>query len=163
MVNKQNLWFITLFSIILVLSIFYISMNESSIESLIEANNIPEDSTLVVNENTELVALRIQSDEDMLNTMNELKDIILSETTTSQEKNDAYNNLLELSTNKGDEEEIESIIEKEFNLESFVKINANNITIVIDSSEHNYDLANKIIRKVKENSKGDKYITVKFN
>ena len=138
-------------------------MNESSIESLIEANNTIEDSTLVVNENTELVALRIQSDEDMLNTMNELKDIILSETTTSQEKNDAYNNLLELSTNKGDEEEIENIINKEFNLESFVKINANNITIVIDSSEHDYNLANKIIRKVKENSKGDKYITVKFN
>lgn len=163
MVNKQNLWFITLFSIILVLSIFYISMNDSSIESLIEDSKIPEDSTLVVNENTELVALRIQSDEDMLNTMNELKEIILSETTTSQEKNDAYNNLLELSTNKGDEENIESIIEKEFNLKSFVKINANNITIVIDSSEHNYDLANKIIRKIKENSRGDKYVTVKFN
>lgn len=163
MVNKQNLWFITLFSIILVLSIFYISMNDSSIESLIEDSKIPEDSTLVVNENTELVALRIQSDEDMLNTMNELKEIILSETTTSQEKNDAYNNLLELSTNKGDEENIENIIEKEFNLKSFVKINANNITIVIDSSEHNYDLANKIIRRIKENSRGDKYITVKFN
>lgn len=163
MVNKQNLWFITLFSIILVLSIFYISMNESSIDSLIEDSNIPQDSTLVVNENTELVALRIQSDENMLNTMNELKDIILSETTTSQEKNDAYNNLLELSTNKGDEENIENIIKKEFNLDSFVKINANNVTIVIDSKEHNYDLANKIIRKVRENSKGDKYITVKFN
>lgn len=163
MVNKQNLWFITLFSIILVLSIFYISMNESSIESFIDENNIPQDSTLVVNENTELVALRIQSDENMLNTMNELKEIILSETTTSQEKNDAYNNLLELSTNKGDEENIENIIKKEFNLDSFVKINANNVTIVIDSKEHNYDLANKIIRKVKENANGDKYVTVKFN
>lgn len=163
MVNKQNLWFITLFSIILVLSIFYISMNESNLQSLIEESNMPEDSTLVVNENTELVALRIQSDENMLNTMNDLKEIILSQTTTSQEKNDAYNNLLELSTNKGDEENIENVIKKEFNLDSFVKINANNITIVIDSKEHNYDLANKIIRKVKENCKGDKYITVKFN
>ena len=110
MVNRQNLWFVTLFSIILVLSIFYVSMNESNIQGLIQNEANVDDTTLVVNENTELVALRVQSDEEMLNTMNELKDVILSETTSAIEKNDAYNNLLELSNNKGLEQNIEKIL-----------------------------------------------------
>ena len=163
MVNRQNLWFVTLFSIILILSIFYVSMNESNIQGLIQNEANVDDTTLVVNENTELVALRVQSDEEMLNTMNELKDVILSETTSAIEKNDAYNNLLELSNNKGLEQNIEKIIKNEFKCDSFVKINGGNVTIVIDSKEHNYEIANNIIRKVQENFKDNKYITVKFN
>lgn len=163
MINKQNLWFVTLFSIILVLSIFYISMNESSIQEFIPEDAVTDDTTLVINESTELVALRIESDEEDLQAMNELKDILLSETTNATEKNDAYNSLLEISTNKGNEQNIESLISKEFQLDSFVKINSNNVTIVIDSQNHDYQLANNIIRRVNETFKDNKYVTVKFN
>ena len=68
-----------------------------------------------------------------------------------------------LSNNKGTEQEIEKLIKKEFNYESFVKINADSITVVIDGDEHDYELANKIIRKVQEKFDKNKYITVKFN
>ena len=163
MINKQNLWFVTLFSIILVLSIFYISMNENSIQEFISENDVTDDTTLVINESTELVALRVESDEEDLQAMNELKDILLSETTNATEKNDAYNSLLEISANKGNEQNIENLISKEFKLDSFVKINANNVTVVIDSRDHNYELANNIIRKVNETFKDNKYVTVKFN
>ena len=149
MINKQNLWFVTLFSIILVLSIFYISMNESSIQEFIPEDAVTDDTTLVINED--------------LQAMNELKDILLSETTNATEKNDAYNSLLEISTNKGNEQNIESLISKEFQLDSFVKINSNNVTIVIDSQNHDYQLANNIIRRVNETFKDNKYVTVKFN
>lgn len=162
MINKQNLWFVLLFSVILVLSIFYISMNESDITSF---TKIPQtdDTTLVVNESTELVALRVQSDEEDLEIMNELQNILLSETASSLEKNDAFNSLLELSSNKGMEQEIEKMIKNDFSLESFVKINGNNVTIVIISKEHDFTLANKLIRAAQTKFKEYKYITVKFN
>ena len=163
MINKQNLWFVTLFSIILVLSIFYISMNESNIKAFIAEEPNTEDTTLVINESTELVALRVESNEETLEAMNNLKNIILSETTNADEKNEAYESLLELSNNKGTEEKIEGIIKKEFNLDAFVKIKNNDINIVIDSSNHDYELANKIIRKTQEQFDVQKYITVKFN
>ena len=57
MINKQNLWFATLFSIILVLSIFYISMNETSVSDLMNEEIVVDDSSLVINESTELVSL----------------------------------------------------------------------------------------------------------
>lgn len=162
MINKQSIWFTFLFSVILVLSIFYISMNESDLSEFIETVDTT-DTTLVVNESTELVALRVQSDEEMMETINELQDIILSETTDLQAKNDAYDDLMNISNNKSNEQKIEKIILEEFEFESFVKINGTNITIVIDSSEHDYVLANQVIRRVAQEFSSDKYITVKFN
>ena len=164
MIKKQNIWFVSLFSIILVLSIIYIGLNENTINEL--KNTVYEeysDSELVLNESTELVALRVQSDEEMENKINSYKEILLSLTATIDEKNEAYENLLQLNSNKGLEKEVESLILKKLNLESFAKILGDNITIVVNKKDHSYELANSVIRTVQSKFKEDKYITVKFN
>lgn len=162
MINKQSIWFTFLFSIILVLSIFYINMNNEDLSEFI-VNEDTTDTTLVVNESTELVALRVQSDEETLDTMNELQSIILSETSDLQTKNDAYNDLITISNNKSIEQKLEKIILDEFKYDAFVKINGDNVTIVIDSSEHDFEIANTIIRRISQEFDKNKYITVKFN
>ena len=162
MINKQSIWFTFLFSIILVLSIFYISMNENKLSDFVDSVDTT-DTSLVVNESTELVALRVQSDEEVLQTINSLQDVLLSETADVQSKNDAYNELLLISSNKSLEEKLEKIIKEEFKFDSFIKINNANVTVVIEAEKHDYDLANKIIRRLNEEFKEDKYITVKFN
>lgn len=162
MINKQSIWFTFLFSIILVLSIFYITMDNNELEEFIDVVDT-NDTTLVVNESTELVALRVQSDEDVMNSINELQEIILSETTDLQQKNDAYDDLINISNNKSSEQKIEKILTEEFDVQSFVKINGSNVTVVVDSSKHDFVLANNIIRRISEEFTSDKYITVKFN
>lgn len=162
MINKQSIWFTFLFSVILLLSIFYVSMGDDKLNDFIESVNT-NDTTLVVNESTELVSLRVQNEEEIMETINSLQEIILSETSDLQSKNDAYNDLLMISNNKSDEERIEKIIRDEFKYDSFVKINANNISIVIAGAKHDYALANSVIRRVAQEFKEDKYITVKFN
>ena len=162
MINKQSIWFTFLFSVILVLSIFYVSMNENELSDFALVNNEPETS-LVINESTELVALRVQSDEETLETINNLQDVLLSETSDVQSKNDAYNELLMISNNKSMESKLEKIIKDEFKYESFIKINSNNVTVVIDSKESDYKLANDIIRRLNKEFKDKMYITVKFN
>lgn len=162
MINKQSIWFTFLFSIILLLSIFYVTMGDDKLSDFIESIDT-NDTTLVVNESTELVSLRVQNEEEIMETINSLQEIILSETSDIQSKNDAYNDLLMISNNKSDEEKIEKIIRDEFKYDSFVKINANNISIVIAGAKHDYALANSVIRRVAQEFKDDKYITVKFN
>lgn len=162
MINKQSIWFTFLFSIILVLSIFYVTMNENDLKDFIDPIDT-NDTTLVVNESTEIVSLRIQNDEEVLETINNLQDIILSETSDLSAKNDAYNDLLLISSNKSDEQKLEKIIKDEFQSEAFVKINGGNVTIVIDKDEHDYELANKIIRRINQEFDEPKYVTVKFN
>lgn len=162
MINKQSIWFTFLFSIILLLSIFYVTMGDDKLSDFIESIDT-NDTTLVVNESTELVSLRVQNEEEIMETINSLQEIILSETSDIQSKNDAYNDLLMISNNKSDEEKLEKIIRDEFKYDSFVKINANNVSIVIAGAKHDYALANSVIRRVAQEFKDDKYITVKFN
>lgn len=161
MINKQSIWFTFLFSIILVLSIFYITMDTEKLDELI-LDVDTNDTTLVVNESTELVALRVQDDEETLDTINELQNILLDETSDLSAKNDAYDQLLSINSNKRIESSLEKIIKDEFKLDSFVKLKNNNVTVFIDSSDHDYKLANDIIRKLSKEFKEDRYITVKF-
>ncbi len=162
MINKQSIWFTFLFSIILILSIFYVSMNENSLSDFMPQES-EEETSLVVNESTELVALRVQSDEEIMETINNLQDVLLSETSDLESKNNAYDELLTISNNKSTEEKLEKIIKDEFKYESFIKINSNNVTIVIDSDKNDYKLANDIIRRINKEFKDNMYITVKFN
>ena len=75
--NKQNLWFITLFSIILVLSIYYISMPSNILEEYTNTKNDNSDTTVnEITPSTSLVALRVASDEELLNNINNLQKFI---------------------------------------------------------------------------------------
>ena len=161
--NKQNLWFITLFSIVLILSIYYISMPSNILE---EYTNTPSDnSDTTVNEitpSTSLVALRVASDEELLNNINNLQSTITDKEKTVAEKNNAYEELMTLNENKGLEENIESKLKEKFEYDSFVKINKDQINIVISSTKHDKLIANNIIKEVQSMFDTKKYITIKF-
>ena len=165
MINKQSVWFVTLFSLILVLSIYYVTMKDSSLENIIE-NNTTENTSDPVNVNEEesslLVSLRVEEDEAVLKEMENYQSILLDTTKTTEEKNNAYNSLMALQAKKTDEEKIEKKIKETFSLDSFAKIKNDTISIVIASTEHSNTIANNIIRTVSEMFDEEKYITVKF-
>jgi stage III sporulation protein AH len=162
MINKQSLWFTFLFSIILVLSIFYITMDSTNLDELI-VNSDTSDTTLVVSESTELVSLRVQDEEETLAVINDLQNILLDDTASVDDKSDAYDELLSISNNKTIESNLEKIISKEFKLECFIKVKGANITVFVDNNEHDYKLANDIIRRISKEIDSNKYITVKFS
>ena len=91
MINKQNLWFVTLFSLILVLGIYYVTMGDESLSVLAGENNISKEVS--VKESDVIVALQVDRDEAVLKEMNEYQSILLDDTATIEEKNDAYNAL----------------------------------------------------------------------
>ena len=165
MINKQSVWFVTLFSLILVLSIYYVTMKDSSLEKIIE-NATTENTSVPVNVNVEesslLVSLRVEEDEAVLKEMENYQSILLDTTKTTEEKNNAYNSLMALQAKKTDEEKIEKKIKETFSLDSFAKIKNDTISIVIASTEHSNTIANNIIRTVSEMLDEEKYITVKF-
>lgn len=160
--NKQNLWFITLFSIVLILSIYYISIPNNLLEEYTNSSGDNNNTSEVVNESSILVSLRVQDDEETLNTINELNTILLDKNKSNEEKNTAYESLKSINETKGLEEQIETMLKDEFKYDSFVKISKDQINIVISSSEHNKDIANNIIKKVQGMYNTKKYITIKF-
>lgn len=164
MINKQGLWFVTLFSLILVLGIYYVTVKDGDQLMDMATSNLVENSDEVVetNESSVLVSLRVQDEEEMLKEMENLQTILLDNEASLQEKNDAYNSLQTLNANKGKEESLEKKIKEKFNLESFIKIKNDQITVTIASKEHNTTLANNIIRSIQEEFDKNMYIVVKF-
>ena len=160
--NKQNLYFISLFSIILILCIYYISIPNNLLDK-VEPTISQDYESFEVADTSNLVGLRIENDEMVLAKIEDLQNIIVDKTKSTEEKNLAYEQLKNINKNKGKQEEIENIIKKEFKYESFVKIENDQINIVISSKEHNKEIANNIIKKIQSLFDTKKYITIKFN
>ncbi len=160
MINKQGLWFLTLFSIILVLSVYYIAMPNNTLATLKE--NTEDKETLNIKESDSLASLRVTSDEEIESTMNDLQSILLNDKATLEEKNNAYEKIQNINLNKGKEENIEKLITDNFKLQSFVKIDKDNIKVTISKKDLDIKLANQIIRKIQEQYSNKMYITIKF-
>ena len=163
MINKKGVWFLTLFSLILVLSVYYITMPP---ELLItpNTNNENEESTPVVNmeESSILVALRVEADEELETQISELKKIVSDADSSVEDKNEAFEKIKELNSNRSNEENLEKKINDEFELQAFVKIEGNNIEALVNAEKHDSNLANKIMRLIQAEFDTSKNITVKF-
>ena len=162
MINKQGLWFVTLFSLILVLSIYYVTVKDDDLLALTTSATTNNKEVVETTESSILVSLRVQDEEEMMQEMDALQTILLDDTASLQEKNDAYNSLQTLNTNKGKEDKLETKIKENYKLDSFVKIKNDQINVTIASKEHNSTLANNIIRTIQEEYDQKMYITVKF-
>ena len=163
MINKKNLWFLTLFSLILVLSIYYITMPDELLLTTntkkVVKNNTPE---ITLNSSDILVSLRVDSDATMEKEIEELQLILTNADASVNEKNIAYEKIKKLNNNRGEEEKLEKLIKEKFSLESFVKINDGVINITIKSNDKGNIEANKIMRSIQETYDTKKYITIKF-
>jgi len=160
MINKQSLWFLTLFSIILVLGVYYIAMPNNTLATIKE--NTSDVKTITIENTDSLAALRIDNEEEIETTMKELQSILLNENSTLEEKNNAYEEIKNMNSNKGKEEEIEKIIKENFNYQSFVKIKKDSISVTISNKTHDKIIANEIIRKIQSLYTDKMYITIKF-
>ena len=159
MINKQNLWFLTLFSLILVLSVYYITMPNDLLSKAVsteEKENKKEKVEETVEEISSLTAMRVSLEEERQGMMDDLQEQLTSDTISSEEKNNAYEQLKYLNTLQSKEEELEKQLKKEFKLDSFVKIDNTNISVVCVSSKHDN------MRLIQSGYENKMYITVKF-
>lgn len=168
MINKQSLWFLTLFSLILVLSVYYITMpnellltNNSNYTEKVNTEE-EDDSTVTISESETLVSMRVNLEEEREETMADLKGTLTSEEATTEEKNNAYEQIKYINEIKAKEEALEQKIKKNFSLDSFVKIDNNEVKVVAVKKEHDSTLANNIMKAVQEEFTDKVYVTVKF-
>lgn len=165
MINKKNLWFLTLTSIILVLAIYYVTMplgNDNMVLNSNNNSNTEKEVMVNIEESEALTAARIEKQEQDLNEVKKLQEILLSEDKTIDEKNEAYEQIKYLNASKSIEEKLEKNINSGFELTSFVSIKNNTIKVTVANKEDSLDLANKIITLVNKETNNDYYVTVKF-
>lgn len=161
MINKQSLWFVTLLSLVLVLGVYYVTMPNDLLKTE-ETKNVNSEVTVDVEESDMLVALRVERDEEVATKMDELESVLTNETSTTDEKNNAFEELKLLNLNIGKEEELETLILDTYKIKSYVEINNDQIKVVVNSSEHDSKLANDIMRTIQGEFDKKMYITIKF-
>ena len=93
-INKKNIWFLTLFSLILVLSVYYITMPNdlllTNTEKQDETEIVVEENEGTISESSILVALRVDAEEDYLEELDSLKNILTNIESSTEEKNNAF-------------------------------------------------------------------------
>ncbi len=162
MINKQSIWLLTLFSLILVLSVYYITMPSEFLETA--SKNVTESKKEVtkIKESEIISTLKVESEEERSEQIKELQTILTKEDATSEEKNNAYEELKTLNMIKGKEDEISAKIKEEYKLENFIKIKDDQIRVVVIKDKHDSKLANDIMNLVQSNFDSKMYISIKF-
>lgn len=165
MINKQKLWFLTLFSLILVLSVYYITMpSELLTTSKSTKNTTTENDTsnVSVSEIDILTALQVEADEERAALAAEYNEILTNKDASTEEKNNAYDGLKQIDQIKAKEEELEKKLKDKLKLDSFIKIDSNNVSVTIKKKDHDYSLANSVMRLIQEEYENKMYVSVKF-
>ena len=171
MINKQNLWFLTLFSLILVLSVYYITMPNDLLTSKgkTDSSEVKENETenddqlkVTIEESDNLTALRVSLEETRDEEKESLKKTMTSEEASLEEKNNAYEQLKYLEAVEGEEEKLEKLILDTYKLNCFIQVDTAKIKVVAVSKKHDTSLANNIMRTIQGEYKEKKNITVRF-
>lgn len=162
MINKKNLWFLTLFSLVLVLSIYYVTMPN---ELLLTSNGVEDgnnDKQLNVKESSIISALKVEDNNSTLKEIGALKEILTKEDSSVDDKNKAFDALKLINQISSKEELLEEKIMNNYSLDSFVKIDGDQIKVVIESETHDNDLANKIMKTIQKEFDTKQYISIQF-
>ena len=160
MINKQKLWFLTLFSLILVLSVYYVTMPSN----LLSVSDINDDnlSTINIEETNELDVLKEENDDSVSKELEELRKVLVNVDTSIEDKNIAYEKIQKIEENKGKEQNLVSLIKEKLGLDTYIKIKNDKVNVLVSSKEHSYNLANNIITLVSSSFDTDVSVTVKF-
>lgn len=162
MISKQNLWFLTLFSVILVLSVYYITMPNDLLSEVVEEEVVVKEEKDDIEMVSSLVAMRVSLEEERQSEMDVLQEQLTNKDISSTEKNNVYEKLKYLNEIQSKEEKLEKKIKDKLKFDCFVKVDDNNISCVCVGKTHDNSVANNIMRLIQEEYKNKMYITIKF-
>ena len=164
MIRKDNLWFLTLFSLILVLSVYYVTMPNDLLLSKQEYNNDDktEEVNLEVEESDILVSLRLDKEQERDTEKKSLESVLTNSKASTDEKNDAYEKLTHLNSVYSIEDRLEKKVKDCCDVDSFIEVNNNEINVVGVSNTHSVKLANDIMRSIQDEYQEKVYVTVSF-
>ena len=128
------------------------------------SNNNEQIDEIEVNiENESIVeALKTEDNTNVLEEINKLKETIADTNSTSEDKNKAFDTIKTLNQISSKEELLEEKIKTTYNLDSFIKIDGDQIRVVIDSDDHSNTIANNIMRTIQNNFDTKQYISIQF-
>lgn len=151
--NRQAITFLTLFSLILVLSIYYVLLPPET-----ETNEVAVNS----DELSQIEILQEELDQKRADLISENNAIIASSESNSDEIASALASISEAKETAALEKEITKIINDAGFKSAFVEVENKTIKVVVDKKEANSSDANSIIKTIMEKTNNEYQVEVKF-
>lgn len=151
--NRQAITFLTLFSLILVLSIYYVLLPPETETKEVAVNS---------NELSQIEILQEELDQKRADLISENNAIIASSESSSDEIASALASISEAKETAALEKEITKIINDAGFKSAFVEVENKTIKVVVDKKEANSSDANSIIKTIMEKTNNEYQVEVKF-
>ncbi|GIN60584.1 stage III sporulation protein AH [Robertmurraya siralis] len=166
LLKKQTVWLLTMLSLVVVLSVYYMTSPDQRQQELAateekeEAANQEEEGVISETETEGEVissvasdevfdALRLQLDEERSKYKEELRDIMASTELPSEERGDAYDKIQNLDQVAQKEAVLETLIVAMGYDDALVRADGERVRITVKSNEPSASAANEIIQVVK--------------
>ena len=149
--NKQALAFISMFSLILMLSIYYVSLSET-----------PEDNHVVNNVESVMMLMKKQNEEKKESRVLELKQVLGKADSSEEKKQEVLNEIETIENNKKNEKAIMDELEAN-NIQSVVTIENNMVKVNVFELEKSKEKADEIMKIVYSKIKPNQSIELVFS
>ena len=170
-VKKKTVWFLTLFSLVAVISVYYLFEGNKTADILTiftdstldetEIFGIGDEQTTTVNSESDLfqeMRLELSNQRSQLRT--QLTQKIGSEEYTVEEKNAAYNEMDTLIKQESSEAMLEMLVKSIGYADALVRIDEGKVAVTVMSDEMSKQQANEIIYIVKSEIEDSTAVTV---
>ena len=131
-------------------------------EQVYGENKKSDEVSLEVEESDILVSLKLDKEQERDEEKKSLESVLTNSKASTDEKNEAYEKLNQLNSTYSIEEKLEKKIKDCCNIDSFIEVNNNEISVVGVSNNHSVKLANDIMRSIQDEYQEKVYVTVSF-
>lgn len=149
--NKQALAFISMFSLILMLSIYYVSLSET-----------PEDNRVVNNVESVMMLMKKQNEEKKESRVLELKQVLGKADSSEEKKQEVLNEIETIENNKKNEKAIMDELDAN-NIQNVVTIENNMVKVNVFELEKSKEKADEIMKIVYSKIKPNQSIELVFS
>jgi hypothetical protein len=172
MLKKQTVWLLTMLSLVIVLSVYYLTL-ESAEEPTNSALDNPatddkkesaekETSIQEVTRDEAFEAIRMQLEDERSRRLEELEVIAGSTELTAEERSEAKDEIQKIQEMAEKEQLLETLIIHTLGYEdALVRSNGNEVSITVKGAEPSKQKANEIIQMVRKEL-GTTFVTVAF-
>ena len=153
MINKQGIIFLTLTSLILVLSVYYVTMPTELLlttNSLYNNKEVVDDNKVKIENVTSVNSMKSILNDERSTKLKELNNKLTNKELSIEEKNNIYEEIKVINKIESMEEDIETIIKNDYKLDSFVKIDNDVIEVTVNNKKIDKSLAVKIISSIEK-------------
>ncbi|HZG73651.1 MAG TPA: SpoIIIAH-like family protein [Chondromyces sp.] len=178
LLKKQTVWLLTMLSLVVVLSVYYITSPEQPVNDVAvdknaqkqtettekadagQSGNVEVVTEAAGDEAFEVLRLEVQDERNKLR--EELTAKVASSDLSAEEKNEAYEQMERLTEIATKENVLETLIKSKGYKDALVRADGENVRVTVKAEEHSATAANEIIRLVSDELGQFQPIAVEF-